>query len=74
MHIVATTLTYLIIRNENHRTDEWLPLKLHWYHTHKKSKDSLETRAVLIEISMLCSTFLSGPKHRGPLQKKHGFP
>ena len=39
-------------------------------HSHKKQKDSLETRAVLIEIFMLCWNLPSGPKHRGWLQKK----
>ena len=39
-------------------------------HSHKKRKDSLETRAVLIEIFMLCSNLPSSPKHRRWLQKK----
>ena len=38
-------------------------------HSHKKRKDSLEKRAVLIEIFMLCWNLPSGPKHRGRLQK-----
>ena len=36
-------------------------------HSHKKRKDSLETRTVLIEISMLYWNLQSGPKHRGSL-------
>ena len=28
-----------------------------FYHSHKKRKDSLETRAVLVEISILCETY-----------------
>ena len=43
-------------------------------HSHKKQEDSLETRAVLIEIFMLCWNLPSSPKHRGWLQKKHCFP
>ena len=35
--------------------------------SHKKRKDSLETRAVLIEILMLCWNLPNGPKHRGSL-------
>ena len=35
------------------------------YHSHKKRKDSLETRAVHTEICMLCWNLVSGPKHRG---------
>ena len=42
-------------------------------HSHKKRKDSLETRAVLIEIFMLCWNSPSSPKHRGWLQKKTLF-
>ena len=38
-------------------------------HKHKET-DSLETRAVLIEIFMLCWNLSSGSKHRGSLQKK----
>ena len=38
--------------------------------SHKKRKYSLETRAVLIEISMLCWNLPSGPKHWGSLQKQ----
>ena len=41
------------------------------YHSHKKRKDSLETRAVLIEVFMACWNFSSRPKHRGSLQKKN---
>ena len=43
-------------------------------HSHKKRKDSLETRVVLIEISMLCWHLPSGPKHWGSLQKNMTFP
>ena len=39
-------------------------------HKHKET-DSLETRAVLIEIFMLCWNLSSGSKHRGSLQKKN---
>ena len=42
-------------------------------HSHKKQKDSLETWAVLIEISILCWNLPSNRKHRGSLQEKHGF-
>ena len=37
--------------------------------SHKKRKDSLETRAVLKEIFMLCWNLENGPKHRGWLLK-----
>ena len=40
------------------------------HHSHKKWKDSLETRTALIEISMLCCNLPSGPKHREWLQKR----
>ena len=43
-------------------------------HSHKKRKDSLETRAVLKEIFMLCWNLENGPKHRGWLQKNIAFP
>ena len=43
-------------------------------HCHKKRKDSLETRAVLIEIFMLYWNSPGGPKYRGWLQKKLCFP
>ena len=36
--------------------------------------DSLETRALLIETSMLCGDLPNGPKHRGWLQKNIAFP
>ena len=39
-------------------------------HSHKKWKDSLETRVVLKEISMLCWNLPSGLKQRGHLKKK----
>ena len=39
----------------------------HFNHSHKKRKDSLETRAVLVEISMLSWTLPSCPKNRGSL-------
>ena len=39
-------------------------------HSHKKRKDNLEPRAVLIKISMLCWNLPSGPKHRESLSKK----
>ena len=42
-------------------------------HSHKKQKDSLETRAVLIEISMLCRKFPSVPKKQGSLLKNMVF-
>ena len=35
----------------------------------QKRKDSLETRAVLKEMSMLSCNLTSGPKHRGSLLK-----
>ena len=44
-----------------------LPSFCRFSHSHKKPKDSLETRAVLIEISMLCWNLPSGTKHRGSL-------
>ena len=34
-------------------------------HSHSKRKDSLETRAVYIEICMLCWNLVNGPEHRG---------
>ena len=37
------------------------------YQSHKKQKEVLETRTVLIEISMLCWNLPSRPKHRGSL-------
>ena len=43
-------------------------------HSNKKQKDSLETLAVLIEISMLCWNLPSSPKHRGSLQNNIAFP
>ena len=43
-------------------------------HSHKKRKDSLETWAVLTEISILCWNLPSGPKHRGSLPKNMAFP
>ena len=43
-------------------------------HSHKKRKDSLETRVVLTEIFMLCWNLPSGPRHRGSLQKNIAFP
>ena len=39
-------------------------------HSHKIRKDSLETRAVLIKISMFCWNLPSDPKHQGSLQKE----
>ena len=42
-------------------------------HSHKKQKDSLETRALQIEIFMLCWTLPSGPKHQGSLLKNMAF-
>ena len=41
-----------------------------WNHSHKKSKNSLETPTVLIEIFMLCWNLPSGSNHRWWLQKK----
>ena len=38
-------------------------------HSHKKRKDSLETRAILIEISMLYWNLSSGSKHRDHFKK-----
>ena len=35
------------------------------FHSHKKRKDCLETRAVYIEISLLSCNLPDGPKHRG---------
>ena len=43
------------------KTWEWLN------HSHKKRKDSLEARVVLIEIFMLCWNLPRHPKHRGSL-------
>ena len=43
-------------------------------HSHKKRKDSLEARAVLIEISVLCWNLPSGPKHWGSVRKNIVFP
>ena len=40
------------------------------YISHRKQKDSLETRAVLIEVSMLCWILPSSIKHWGSLKKK----
>ena len=46
-----------------------------WDHSHKKQEDSLETRAALIEVFILCWNLPSSPKHRGWLQKKNiAFP
>ena len=42
-------------------------------HSHKKRKDGLKTRAVLIEISVICWNWPSGPKRRGLLQKYMAF-
>ena len=36
-------------------------------HSHKKRKDSLETRAVYIEISLVSWILPKGPKHRGSI-------
>ena len=70
----------------NFHTTNYLSESKHWIwcwpvnqvlsriNSHKKRKDSLETRAVLIEIFMLCWNLPSGPKHRGWLQKKYCFP
>ena len=44
-----------------------------FYHGHKKGKDSLETGAVLIEISILCWYLPSDSKHRGSLLKNITF-
>ena len=44
------------------------------HHSHKKWKDSLETRAILIEISMLHWNLPSSPTHQGSLQKNMAFP
>ena len=41
------------------------------FHSHKKRRDSLETRAILTEIFMLCWNLPSGSKHRRLLQKKN---
>ena len=42
-------------------------------HSHKKQKVSLKTRAILIEIFMLCSNLPRGPKHRGSFFKNMAF-
>ena len=42
-------------------------------HSHKKRKDRLETRTVLIEISLLSWNLPSGSKHRGSIFYKNGF-
>ena len=47
---------------------------MQWKHSHKKRKDILEKRAVLIEIFMLYQNLPSGPKHQGWLQKNIAFP
>ena len=43
-------------------------------HSHKKRNNNLETRAFLIEISMLCWNLPSGPKHWGSRQRNMAFP
>ena len=42
-----------------------LPLSPCLNYSHKKRKDNLETRAVHIEICMLCWNLVNGPKYRG---------
>ena len=42
-------------------------------HSHRKGKNSLKTRSVLIEISMLCRNLPSAPKHWESLQKNMAF-
>ena len=51
----------------------WKIKKPVWKHSHKKRKDSLETRVVFMEISMLSWNLPNVPKHWGSLLKKHGF-
>ena len=43
-------------------------------HSHKKLKHGLETRAIFIEISILCWNLPNSPKHWGTLQKNMAFP
>ena len=38
-------------------------------HSHKKQKDSLETRAAYIEISLVSWNLLNDPKHQGSILK-----
>ena len=42
-------------------------------HSHRKGKNSLKTRSVLIEISMLCRNLPSAPKYWESLQKNMAF-
>ena len=46
-----------------HCNEENPGIQLH--HSHNKQKDSLETRAVHIEICMLCWNLVNSPKHQG---------
>ena len=43
-------------------------------HSYKKREDSLETKAVLIEIFMLYWNLPSGPKNRGHFKENLPFP
>ena len=44
-------------------------LRVQLNHSHKKWKDSLETRPVYIEIPLLSGNLPNGPKHRGSILK-----
>ena len=46
---------------------ENLPVYSCSYHSRKKRKNSLETRAIYIEISMVSWNLPNGPKHRGSI-------
>ena len=56
-----------------HRSSFCVPgrhhLQLYFNHIHKKRKDSLETRAVYIEIAWVSWNLPNGPKHRGSILK-----
>ena len=67
---IQTKNTWLLVSTSNVKYLKNKTMFSYFKYSHKKRKDSLETRAVLIEISMLCWNLPSGPKHRRSLQKK----
>ena len=74
LHIIVSIWNIFAVKYIFLTKEEWNKVAIsELNHSHKKWKDNLETRTVLIEISMLCWNLPSGPKHRGSLYKKHGF-
>ena len=69
-YCILSQFTSLLFVSSFNLTFKFLPIASMFKHSHKKRKDSLETRAILIEIFMLCWNLPSGPKHWGWLQKK----